>query len=211
MTDKATTVTPERRGQGKIILTERETKLGGELGQQDVWAFYPDFLAEQQLLGDEQEAARRRNAAFAFRKLWAQTHRSEKSNIRDAAAAGQPGERPTQQAETDTDAAKRETEWLLVQKYLGAHRIEVEWICLERQAPAYPISLDGVPELRKSENPDDWKLAADLVKKRQSQQALINAHIFAFNAKRSGAVLDALDALEGALQRAREKAWKENP
>lgn len=202
------TVTPERRSRGKIVEVSRGAVAGGNvagMGQHDAWAFYPDFLIEQRLLGDESDAQRRRNAAFSFAEIWAKTHKSEKSNIRDSSRGGQPGERHTSDSDIDSNAAWNEMEWLLLQKFLGAHRREVEWICLELQAPTYPINLDGVKALKASDDPALLRRAAEMIERRQQQQRVINAHIALFLG-RGGAVIDALDALERALERASEQA-----
>jgi hypothetical protein len=211
-TQEILAVTPQRRERGKMVEAPRDAQNGGivaSMGQHDAWAFYPDFLMEMRLLGGMPEAARRRNAAFAFAELWAQTHRSEKSNVRDAAAGGQPGERPTEEGDVDSDSALYEAEWLLVQMMLGDRRELIEWLAIEAVPPTYPLRLDGIAALKRSDDPKDLRLAATLIEKHKEQVEKVTAHM-KFFMRRSGEAIDALDALEGIMEKANLETWKKN-
>lgn len=206
MTDEIKLATPERAGKGKVLLKPREVSAGGNVvsvGQVDAWHCYLDFLHDVGLLGPEPQAARRHDDGLAFFELYIRTHPSQKSNVRDAARGGQAGEGPTYEGDIGTTMDKLQTEWLKVTQYLGRRFKLLSDYCIDAMPPPAPITLGKKPE-----SADELAEWLRVKARRDMQQSLVDAHITAFRLV-CPAVLDALDALSEAMERAHADVWGE--
>lgn len=229
MTDEIKLATPERAGKGKVLLKPREVSAGGNVvsvGQVDAWHCYLDFLHDLGLLGPEPQASRRHDDGLAFFELYVRTHPSQKSNVRDAARGGQAGEGPTYEGDIGTTMDKLQTEWLKVTQYLGRRFKLLADYCIDAMPPPAPITLGEEPKAPflsalaqpKDEREakayqmevqawqDDHREWSRLKARRDMQQSLVDAHVTAFRLV-CPAVLDALDALSDAMERAHADVW----
>lgn len=215
----------ERMARGKVMLKPRGVSDGGNvltLGHVDMWHHYLDFLQDVGMLGPEPAAARRHDDGLSFYELWVKTHPSQKSNIRDSVRGGQPGERPVHAADLHTAEACLETEWMLCCRYLGAKRLQLLTLyCLEASPPAAPVTMGKAPlppvvedfkndpeglGLAQLAFETDMETFQRLRAKHDMQESLVKAHMTAFRLV-CPSVLDALDVLRDAMERAHEEAW----
>ena len=111
MTELATV---ERTKRGRMEVVSADNKVGGEWMQVDRWAGLLEFMADQNLLGPEQDATRRYEAGSAYQRLYWRTHASKgvfnaSGGIRSVDKDGDIG----------NHADVLQTRWIAIGKALG--------------------------------------------------------------------------------------------